>query len=306
MPQNELCHACHIDKLAMMQSSPYSVYNEAYKRALEHVYSTCGKTGPTNILPSVVTPPEDRSLDCGTNEWYTVTGAGETCNSIALKQKISSASLFMANQYRLDNCSIKTPIPSGTKLCVPSICHRTLTLQSGDTCESLEANSSNALQRGDVLLYNPWAGYECVNLQAVTPAYGTVICLGPQYEQHNASIPIDDTTTPRLNDCYTYDRVDPPKGAVVAKDTTTRCGRWYVATKDSNCVQMAVSSGMMMDLLLKVNPSLGTDASACSTKLIVGNAYCIGPNHDWLVPFKSKSPVTTTITITDAWAIETP
>lgn len=57
MPQTELCSTCYLRKLAMMQASPYSVYNEDYKQQLEYVYTKCGGSGPTAIPPSPDSPP---------------------------------------------------------------------------------------------------------------------------------------------------------------------------------------------------------------------------------------------------------
>ncbi|KAK7414979.1 hypothetical protein QQX98_006212 [Neonectria punicea] len=214
-----------------MQASAHSIYNDAYKEELEYVYSKCGGSGPTTIPPSLMPSAEDSSLDCGTDEWYTTGDAYETCDSIALSHGVSSASLFIANQYRLANCSADATIEFGTKLCMPAQCHRTYTLHPNDECATIEANTTNELQEGDVMLYNPRVGFECINLQSVSAVYGTVLCLGPQYEQHNASSPTEDTTTPVLQDAYTYDSIDPPEGAAVPEGTTKRCGRWYVATE---------------------------------------------------------------------------
>ncbi|KAH6898189.1 hypothetical protein B0T10DRAFT_453530 [Thelonectria olida] len=78
-------------------------------------------------------------------------------------------------------------------------------------------------------------------------------------------------------------KIAAPAGATVPRGTTERYGR----------------SG--------VNTRLGTSAETYSDKLIVGNAYCIGPNHDWKVPFPVRTQVTTTITIRDGymWPVKT-
>lgn len=285
----------------MMQTTSYSIYNEAYKEELEYVYAKCGLSGPTDIPSSLMPEQEDNSLDCGTDEWYTTSDAGETCNSVALKHGVSSASLFMANQYRLANCSVNAVIEPSTKLCMPPQCHRTHLLQPDDDCTTLEVNATNGLREGDVSLYNPWVGFECVNLQTVSAVYGTVICFGPQYEKHNASAPTNDTTTPVVQNAYTYDRVDPPDNATVPDGTAERCGKWYVATENDSCVHICTSSSIDIELFLQVNTALGIDAEGCSDNLVAGNAYCVRPNYDWLVPFPTRTEVTTTIVITDEY-----
>lgn len=299
MPREEMCSTCYVKRLAIMQASSYSIYNEAYKEELEYVYSKCVLTGPTKIPASLMPEQEDLSLDCGTDEWYTTSDASETCNSVALKHGVSSASLFIANQYRLPNCSVDATIERGTKLCMPPECHRTYTLQPDDECSTLEGNATNQLREGDVHLYNPWVGFECVNLKPFSAVYGTILCFGPQYQRHNSSSNSNDTTTPTVLSAYTYDKVDPPKGATVPKGTTERCGRWYVASEDDSCAHICMIAAIDIDLLFLVNTGLGTDAEACSDKLVVGNAYCVGPNHDWEVPFPRRTEVTETIYITD-------
>ncbi|RSL89261.1 hypothetical protein CDV31_015909 [Fusarium ambrosium] len=299
MPREEMCSTCYVKRLAIMQASSYSIYNEAYKEELEYLYSKCGLTGPTKIPTSLMPEQEDLSLDCGTDEWYTTSDASETCNSVALKHGVSSASLFIANQYRLPNCSVDATIERGTKLCMPPECHRTYTLRPDDECSTLEGNATNQLREGDVLLYNPWVGFECVNLQPFSAVYGTVLCFGPQYERHNSKSNGSDTTTPTVLSAYTYDKVDPPKGATVPEGTTERCGRWYVASEDDSCAHICMIAAIDIDLLFLVNTGLGTDAETCSDKLVIGNAYCVGPNHDWKVPFPRRTEVTKTIYITD-------
>lgn len=56
-----------------------------------------------------------------------------------------------------------------------------------------------------------------------------------------------------------------------------------------------------------VNTGLGTDAAAYSAKPVAGNAYCVGPNHDWEVPYPQRTSVSTTIYIADGyiWPAET-
>ncbi|SPJ75732.1 uncharacterized protein FTOL_05463 [Fusarium torulosum] len=222
---------------------------------------------------------EDNSLDCGTDEWYT-TSTGETCDSIGLKRGVSSASLFIVNQYRLPNCSADAVIEPGTKLCMPAKCDRVHQLRTEEDCHLLESNATNKLLEGDVQLYNPW---------------------------NNTSSNSTDTTTPQPFNPYTYDKIAPPTGAKVPQGTTERCGRWYVAGKEDSCAHICAVSSIDIDLLFMVNTGLGTDAAACSAKLVAGNAYCVGPNHDWKDPYPQRTSVSTTIYITDGyvWPAET-
>ncbi|WKT45057.1 LysM domain superfamily [Fusarium oxysporum f. sp. vasinfectum] len=237
--------------------------------------------------------PHLNSLDCDTDEWYTTSDAKETCNSVALKHSVSSAALFNANQYRLSNCNVGTTIDTGTKLCIPPTCPRTYILRPDENCFSIEYNRTNQLQFGDVQLYNPGVGFDCVNLQSFTFVYGTVLCFGPQFGQYNSSTNGTGTTTPQVQDPYTYNKIAPPKGAKVPKGTTERCGGWHVADKADSCARICAAAGIHIDLLLEVNTDLG-DAQKCSDNLAVGNAYCARPNYDWKVPFPVRTEVSAT------------
>ncbi|KAF4447803.1 LysM domain protein [Fusarium austroafricanum] len=217
-----------------MQASPYSLYNEAYKEQLEYIYLKCGLKGPTQIPASVLPDQEDTSLDCGTDEWYTTSGAKETLPLIQLQHR---------HNYQ----------------CWDEIV--------------IEYNRTNQLQLGRVQLYNPWVGFDCVDLQAFTFVYGTVLCFGSQFGQHNSSSNGIDTTTLRVQDPYTYDKITPPKGAKIPKGTTERCGGWHVAEKADSCARICAAVGIHIDLLFEVNTDLG-DAQKCPDNLAVSNAYC--------------------------------
>ncbi|RKK19329.1 hypothetical protein BFJ63_vAg1652 [Fusarium oxysporum f. sp. narcissi] len=116
---------------------------------------------------------------------------------------------------------------------------------------------------------------------------------GPQFGQYNSSTNGTGTTTPQVQDPYTYNKIAPPKGAKVPKGTTERCGGWHVADKADSCARICAAAGIHIDLLLEVNTNLG-DAQKCSDNLAVGNAYCVRPNYDWKVPFPVRTEVTAT------------
>ncbi|EYB25202.1 hypothetical protein FG05_08160 [Fusarium graminearum] len=272
MPREEMCSTCYVKRLAMMQASPYSIYDDYYERQLQYIYTKCGLKGNTTVPNSLTPVLEDNSLDCGTDEWYT-TSTGETCDSIGLKRGVSSASLFIVNQYSLPSCSADAVIEPGTKLCMP---------QSATVFISCELRRI--------------ANY----LSLMRPTN----CLRGMY---NFITRGTDTTTPQPFNPYTYDKIAPPTGAKVPQGTTERCGRWYVAGKEDSCAHICAVSSIDIDLLFMVNTGLGTDAAACSAKLVAGNAYCVGPNHDWKDHYPQRTSVSTTIYITDGyvWPAET-
>lgn len=63
-----MCSTCYVKRLAMMQASPYSIYNDYYKRQLQYIYTKCGLKGNTTVPNSLTPELEDNSLDCGTDE----------------------------------------------------------------------------------------------------------------------------------------------------------------------------------------------------------------------------------------------
>ncbi|KAI1061606.1 hypothetical protein LB506_011963 [Fusarium annulatum] len=154
-------------------------------------------------------------------------------------------------------------IEPGTRLCMPVKCDRVYPLRIEEDCHLLESNATNKLLRG---IYS-----------FITRGSATI---------NNTSSNSTDTTTPQPFNLYTYNKITPPEGAKVPKGTTERCVRWYVAGKEDSCAYICAVSSFDVHLLLMVNTELGTDAAACSALPVAGNAYCIGPNHDWrfLIP----------------------
>ncbi|KAH6696865.1 pectate lyase superfamily protein-domain-containing protein [Plectosphaerella plurivora] len=284
MPQDELCSPCNVERLAMMQRTPYSSYDGFWKQDLEYIYSQCGLSGPTNVqLPDLDLIGEDplESDFCLTEEWYTTSRAGESCEEIAWAHKTSSASLFMANHARIISCSSDETIPAGKSLCIPPSCGTTYLLNDDDTCASIERNESLSLGPGDVARYNSWVGFECSLLQNVSYSYGAVICLGPLLGEHELEIPGEDTTRPPVKDGYSDQIVPPPDGAVVAEGTTRFCGTWHIVAAKDECVDLCVKYEIDSGLFLDVNPSLGTSTAGCTSLLRENRAYCVAPYRDW-------------------------
>ncbi|KAL2752051.1 glycoside hydrolase family 55 protein [Sodiomyces alcalophilus JCM 7366] len=284
MPHAELCSFCQVERLAMMQRTPYSWYDDFWKSQLECIYSTCDMSGDTDVLlPDLNLPDNGRdSTFCLTEEWYTTSRDGESCEEIAWAHTTSSAALFMANQLRIISCAAEDPIPAGTELCIPPSCGTTYMLQDEDTCASIERNSTLSLKHGDVARYNPWVGFECALLQNISLSYGTVLCLGPLLGDHELDIPGGgDTTKPPVQDGYSSVIVPPPEDADVAEGTTPYCGVWHVASAQDTCVTVCMEHAITANLLMQVNPSLGTDMEECTSELEVGVTYCVAPYYDW-------------------------
>ncbi|KAH2000894.1 hypothetical protein KXV97_007434, partial [Aspergillus fumigatus] len=158
MPESEMCSYCYVERLQMMQRTPYSVYDEYYQTVLKTVHERCGLTGPTDIPPSPITLPEQEEPICLSGTKLT-TVEGDTCDSIAQTNGLSSAALYMGNQDQIYNCS---KIEANLNLCLPLPCGQTYVLQPDDTCTSIE--SATSLQVGDLRAFNPWISFACDNL----------------------------------------------------------------------------------------------------------------------------------------------
>ncbi|KAH7231448.1 hypothetical protein MRS44_015991 [Fusarium solani] len=179
MPRDELCSVCYGRKLAMMQSSSYSVYNRYYQSELEKVYKTCGGSGPTEIPPP---PKVEESVDfCLTEKYYT-TKEGDTCDSIAKANPgVAGVFLYMGNQELIADCRT---IPAGVKLCLPTTCP-TYVVKPDDTCWSIER--AQGLYIDDVESFNSWINIDCSNLHKATDFYGKTICIGAFGSEHAGS-----------------------------------------------------------------------------------------------------------------------
>lgn len=246
MPRNELCSSCYIRRLAMMQASPYSVYNDFYQTNLEYVYLQCGGKGPTTIQPRPQASQTPVTTYCATNLRYT-TAAGDTCDSIASKSKVSTAALYMANQDAIRECK---SVPAGLSLCIPFQC-TTYTVQANDPCIGIEL--SLKLGIGAVSAYNSWINEDCSNLQTATDWYGKTICVSPQGGSHTVTVsppgptssgsagpggPGSGTGSGSGGDTQYRVPVAPPTGVTVAKGTTLGCGKWHVVANGEDCGTM--------------------------------------------------------------------
>ncbi|KAL5327261.1 hypothetical protein ACEPPN_004955 [Leptodophora sp. 'Broadleaf-Isolate-01'] len=240
MPSTEMCSFCYTNRLAMMQKNAYSIYDARYQEELVYINQRCGLTFGTDIPLSLILAPNDEFADCGTDNWHTTT-TGETCDIISIANSVSSAALFMANQYRVSNCSSNYILPAGIRLCLTPTCGSTYKLlDAEEQCYAIESSTTNEMMPGDVQRYNPWVGYGCVNLLSSSVTYGKIICLSPQNGPHAGTIAGNDTTTPVITGGYTEDMVAPPMNVNIPAGTTLYCGKWHVAVAGETCTSIYV------------------------------------------------------------------
>ncbi|RSL82095.1 hypothetical protein CDV31_016965 [Fusarium ambrosium] len=284
MPREELCHLCYRRRLAMMQSSQYSIYDEYYKHQLELVYKTCGGSGPTDI-PPLLKEEEKGTPFCLTSKYYT-TKEGDTCDSISEAEGVSGYLLYVGNQETINNC---LEIPEGFRLCIPTAC-KTYSVKSGDTCFSIE--TSLGLRWDDVQYYNSWIRADCKNLQTGTEWYGRNVCISPLGD---ASSAFEVSTIRRKTSSGNGPNIvliAPPEDAEVAEDTTLNCGKWHVVEKEDTCDGICKESNFCEGtLFFDINPSLATGKDKCTASLVPGVALCVAPISGWNTTYESTGDI---------------
>ncbi|EEP79928.1 hypothetical protein UREG_04770 [Uncinocarpus reesii 1704] len=289
MPQSELCSYCYTKRLEIMQSSSYSVYNEDYKHAIEVINSKCGLSLATELPPSPVIKPPPPPPICVSDMKYTIQD-GDTCDSIALAQSVSSAALFSGNSEIIHNCS---RLPVGSELCLPLTCEKVYTLQSTDNCTSIEIATGTKV--GGLRAYNNWINMACTNLHFASQVHGHILCLAPQAGTYTPTgVGPGTTPNPIPAPGYTRRTVAPPVNATVAAGTTMECGKWYTIVEGDTCAAVCTAQLIPAHLFWEVNPSLST--TACDPSLMVGTTYCVGPVYNWdhtTTPVPTPTPLTT-------------
>ncbi|KAK3947265.1 hypothetical protein QBC32DRAFT_374430 [Pseudoneurospora amorphoporcata] len=161
MPQAQLCSFCLGAKLRLMQSSPYSAYDELHAERLEYINKRCGAGtgGSTSPLASAIQPNGTTSDTCVSGNKYTVKN-GDICNSVAQTNAVSSSTLYYINPELL-NCSAPDV---GLELCLPDRCETTYMVKEAVDCVTIairaegSAASSSPRYWGNVIYINAPGG----------------------------------------------------------------------------------------------------------------------------------------------------
>ncbi|KAF2706110.1 carbohydrate-binding module family 50 protein [Pleomassaria siparia CBS 279.74] len=280
MPKSQLCSYCYGAKLMLMRSSPYSGYDQPFAVMLDYVNKNCGGTAaPSQPLPNPVKVNETSPV-CSSGKTYK-TGAGDTCDSVALANSVSSATLFYTNPNLLDCANIR----EGLTLCLPLGC-QTYTVKTADKCVAVAVVHSSTWQ--DLVVWNAGIDAQCSNLYGATPSFGTTICVSPPGGKLDPETPTNSTLPPGNGntgghggngDGYANEITNPPAGTV-ATGTTSKCGDYIQAHTGTGCAAMIAPYAIMMDLFLAVNPSLKSVAE-CSSNIRDGVWYCLHPVKWW-------------------------
>lgn len=255
-----------------MERTPFSIFDQCYKRRLEYIQEERGLSCSTDIPPSPEPPQPPKPDPFCLSDKIIKTARPEACDRIEEEHKLSSAALYITNQPAIVDCY---NIPAGVKLCLPPSCKDIYVLQPEDTGRSIvekHYEQSRGIAFGSLFLtYNPWVSPDYSNLPNGSTTYGCVLCLGPPNGFHTKGAPLHGNptiSTSRLGQVWTYET--PPEDCQVAEATTQECGKWHKAQPGDSCAQLAMSNIITSKLLLVANPSLGRHARECEDRIIVG------------------------------------
>ncbi|KAF7552507.1 hypothetical protein G7Z17_g4263 [Cylindrodendrum hubeiense] len=269
--QEQICSDCYVGRLQMMQASPYSIYRAYtfYQDALKSVKQRCNlKKQETEPQPPLIPVQSEPETWCLSNNIYNTTD-GDTCDSIAKKFSVSSASIYIGNS-NVQNCS---SIDAGTSVCLSLECD-TYARESKQDCMAVSIVTGVKIPK--IKQFNPWITNKCDNIKTASLTYGNVLCVSPIGGEFRDTA--NKTRGSTVNPEYTRKAVDPPAKAEVAHGTTLNCGRWHTAQKGENCASI-MQNLITSSLFRKINPSLrGGD---CTSKLVSGLSYCNGPIPGW-------------------------
>ncbi|KAI7762473.1 hypothetical protein LZL87_008819 [Fusarium oxysporum] len=141
LPKSDICSYCNVEQYAMMQADSYTgVYDEYVKASYEYVAKACDLDVENfNATDSAfnITIPDTKSDICVSGNTYT-TKYGNSCDSIALAQGVSAATMYYINPNIFD-CS---KITAGTELCLPLTCTKIYKVKQGGTYSGQPLNST--------------------------------------------------------------------------------------------------------------------------------------------------------------------
>ncbi|EXK26097.1 hypothetical protein FOMG_17320 [Fusarium oxysporum f. sp. melonis 26406] len=269
LPKSDLCSYCNVEQYRMMQADAYTgAYDENMQSSYEYVAKACDlNVDNFNATDSAfnVTNPDATGNICVSGKTYT-TKDGDSCDSIALSQGVSAATMYYINSNIFD-CS---KIAAGTNLCLPLTCTKIYKVQKGDTCLDIALNANIMTDR--LLSYNSQLDWNCTNLHDADPYWGSTLCVSTPGGTYSGQ-PLNNTEPVDL------EPIDPPHGVPVANGTTKDCSHWFTHEGSLTCTQICLAYGVPINLFTEINPSL--NKTTCDTDLVVGNAYCLEPVAGW-------------------------
>ncbi|KAF2018021.1 carbohydrate-binding module family 50 protein [Aaosphaeria arxii CBS 175.79] len=288
LPKDQLCSTCQKAKLAAMQLNPFGVYDSTiWKERYDYVVKTCALTGiVTTPTPSTIRFNSTEPDGCAKEDKY-ISRVGDTCDSIAQSNRVSSGTLYEINPSLID-CS---SVGANLALCLPPRCEKLYQVKPSDNCTRIA--SLTDISWLNIISWNGMVDPWCSNIYGAQPSWGSTICVSPPGGAYNHT-PGNGTGGgvggPGGNgDGYAKEVVLPPAGSVLATNTTRSCGLFYTVQAGDTCRGILINSNTPSDLFLAINPSLGT-ADTCNSKLTAGLTYCLQPVKNWNDPLPISTP----------------
>ncbi|OIW30099.1 hypothetical protein CONLIGDRAFT_702573 [Coniochaeta ligniaria NRRL 30616] len=193
---NVLCDGCALSMIKTQLEMPLAS-NTELSSGFSALTSSCKVmtfkvTGPSTATPWVVSATSTSTTRTGSatsstsvststgsaacvGKTYTILST-DTCTSVSLSQRISTARLFMANNLQA-SCS---SFPKTGSLCIPSAAtcepHKVnLVGPNMDSCETLASAANTTVLQ--LVAWNPELGPDCANLNRLYDGY--TLCLSP-------------------------------------------------------------------------------------------------------------------------------
>lgn len=168
------CSDCMLGVYQMQLNSPFG-YDDAFASDFASLTSSCSETTYPFTSPAPYTasataipsPSASPPLDPGCVTLYTIR-AGDTCDSIAVSQNVSTWAIYGASGIR--DCS---NLPTGSSLCLQGQCWL-YQVKETDTCDSIIAAARIKVSPITFVAWNPNINPVCTNLFS---SVGDYICL---------------------------------------------------------------------------------------------------------------------------------
>ncbi|KAF7904096.1 hypothetical protein EAF00_001430 [Botryotinia globosa] len=245
----------HQSKIALIQlelGSPYGYHSGA---ALEFASTTssCGKTGypytsptPIALNSSSISSATATGTPCATP--YTVK-AGETRNSIARAQNVSTFSLLYENNLQAYCANFPAP---GKSICLPKQCD-VYTVRKGDSCRSIISAVPGDITLTQLSSWNPNINIACGNLDQL---YGTELCVSPKggWKPSTSYTSQNSMTTAA------------PVPATIANGTNIYCAKYYLVQAGDSCASVSIQQSISLGDFYFLNNC---------TNIIAGESYCV-------------------------------
>lgn len=218
--------SCHI--------SGYSLHTPSIAEAI-------GALPTSNLSQPLLSAPKACEVP------YTIL-EGDTCNSIAAAQKVSTFGVIYINN--LDAYCANLPDP-GWQICLPESCD-IQTVQKSQACEQIINESAENITLAQLRSWNPNIDRVCNNLDRLTDS---VICVSPpggffEFGTKNASI---SSSTDKIG------------GKIAAAE----CSKYHTVKAGENWASISMRFGISLKGLRALNEEL--EEGECE----VGEVYCV-------------------------------